>query len=201
MPRDRPRRLQRALVGRIDDQLRRWHSWAIEGPGRVELSVPVDVAQLAEALAWLGGDSLLELGVAAGELDEVEAAHTRLYALLQRRDEPTTDGFFRGEGHDDAADLRLERGLDAQVPDIFAQRHERRSSEWEERCDEVDNGVVVEQSISSLGGEVFADGQLTDAGAAEQEENIGHGEKDGSDSARRRGRVDSEERLGRFLCI
>src|SRR5678816_1325947 len=78
MPSDRAGRLEGALARGIDDQLRRGHPRPIEGSGLVELPVLVDVAQCAEALARLRRDPLLDLRIAALELDEVDGASAGL---------------------------------------------------------------------------------------------------------------------------
>ena len=83
---DGSRRFERTLIGGIDHQLRRRHLRTVEGAGFIQLSILVDVAQLTESLARLRRNPLLQLGVAALELDEMESPHSGYHALLERRE-------------------------------------------------------------------------------------------------------------------
>ena len=102
MFRDCSRRFEGIAVGRIDDKLSGRHYGTFEGAGFVELTVLVDVAELAIAFARVGLEPGLELQIGAAQLDEAELAPAGDHSLLERRDEFVRDRRFRGEGHDHA---------------------------------------------------------------------------------------------------
>ena len=170
---DRARRFERIAVGGFDNKLSGRHYRAIEGAGLVELSELVDIAQLAESLARIGLEPSLELGVRAAQLDEAKLASAVSDAFLERGDECVRNSRFRGEGHDHTGLFRGETGVDRADPDFFAQRDEWRRSEWEQGGHEIYYCVVVEETIPCLNREQFADGELADARASEEEDDLG----------------------------
>ena len=103
----------------------------------------------------------------------MEITRASLNALLKRRDEIVGDSRLRRESHDNSGLLGDEARVDGTEPYLLTERHERRRPEWEERSHQVDDRVVVQETVTRFDREQLTDGELADSGPAEEEDDLG----------------------------